>query len=256
MIKVAVLGACGRMGSEVCKTVMANEDMVLAGACDIVRIGEKIGDAVITDDYRKMADECRPDAVVDFSKPFSLEKSEYFISRGIRPIIGATGQTPEELSRLETLCEKYGVCAMVIPNFTIGAVLMMKLSEQVAKYMPNCEIIELHHNQKIDSPSGTAVRTAKMIKDVYEKENITPEKAKGNPDDPARGYHEISDIHIHSVRLPGYVAHQEVIFGGPGQTLTIRHDSIDRSSYMPGVVMCIRASMNRKDFVYGLDKLL
>ena len=256
MIKVAVLGACGRMGSQVCKTVTENENMTLTGACDIVKIGEKIGDAVITDDYKKMADIGRPDVVVDFSKPFSIEKHEYFISRGIRPIIGATGQTQGELEKLSSLCEKYNVCAMVIPNFTIGAVLMMKLSETVARYMPNCEIIELHHDQKIDSPSGTAVRTAKMINDVYEKEKLEVSKAKGNPDDPARGYHQYGDIHIHSVRLPGYVAHQEVIFGSAGQTLTIRHDSIDRSSYMPGVIMCINASVNRTDFVYGLDKLL
>ncbi len=256
MIKVAVLGACGRMGSEVCKTVIDNKDMILVGACDIVRVGEKVGEVVITDDYKKMVEEGSPDVVVDFSKPFSCEKSEYFLSKGIRPVIGTTGQTPEELKILSSLCEKYKTCAMVIPNFTIGAVLMMKLSCEVAKYMPNCEIIELHHNQKIDSPSGTAVRTAKMIKEVYDAENIDVIKAKGNPDDPARGYHEVSDIHIHSVRLPGYVAHQEVIFGGPGQTLTIRHDSIDRSSYMPGVVMCIHASMERCDFIYGLDKLL
>lgn len=256
MIKVGVLGACGRMGSEVCKTVMANEDTVLVGACDIVRIGEKIGDAIITDDYKKMVEMNKPDVVVDFSKPFSCEKSEYFLSQGIRPIIGATGQTPEELETLDKLSKKYNTCCMVIPNFTIGAVLMMKLSTEVAKYMPNCEIIELHHDQKIDSPSGTAVRTAKMIKEVYDKENIEVVKAKGNPDDPARGYHEVGDIHVHSVRLPGYVAHQEVIFGGPGQTLTIRHDSIDRSSYMPGVMMCVRASIDKHEFIYGLDKLL
>lgn len=256
MIKVAVLGACGRMGMEVCKTVMSNEDTILTGVCDIVRIGEKIGDAVITDDYRKMAEEAKPDVVVDFSKPFDLKKHAFFMEKGIRPIIGATGQTPEELEEMDALSKKYSVCAMVIPNFTIGAVLMMKVCTEIAKYMPNCEIIELHHNQKIDSPSGTAVRTAKMIKEVYDKENIEVAKAKGNPDDPARGYHEVGDIHVHSVRLPGYVAHQEVIFGGPGQTLTVRHDSIDRSSYMPGVMMCVRASMDRTDFVYGLDKLL
>ena len=256
MIKVAVLGACGRMGSEVVKTVLDTKDMALAGACDIVKVGETIGNITITDDYKKMVAEGSPDVVVDFSKPFSCEKSEYFIKAGIRPIIGTTGQTQKELETLASLCDTYKTCAMVIPNFTIGAVLMMKLSCEVAKYMPNCEIIELHHNQKTDSPSGTAVRTAKMIKEVYDKENIEVIKAKGNPDDPARGFHEEGDIHIHSVRLPGYVAHQEVIFGGPGQTLTIRHDSIDRSSYMPGVVMCIKKSMEINSFIYGLDKLL
>lgn len=256
MIKVAVIGAWGRMGSEVCKAVTASEDCELAGACDIVKTGEKIFGVEVTDDYIKMAETAKPDIAVDFSKPFSYEKHAYFIKNGIRPVIGATGQTQEELENMEKLCREYKISAMVIPNFTIGAVLMMKLSQQVAKYMPNCEIIELHHNQKIDSPSGTAVRTAKMIKEVYDSENIEVVKAKGNPDDPARGFHETGDIHIHSVRLPGYVAHQEVIFGGPGQTLTIRHDSIDRSSYMPGVMMCIRAAMEKNEFVYGLDKLL
>jgi len=257
LIRVAVLGACGKMGSEVIKTVLANSDCVLVGACDIVNIGTEIAkDVVITNDFEEMVKTAKPNVVVDFAKPFSIEKNEFLMKHGVSPIIGTTGQTQEELDLLSNLSKEYGVCSMVIPNFALGAVLMMKFAGEIAKYMPDVEIIELHHDKKLDSPSGTALKTAKIIADARKEANVTVTTALGNPDDPARGFHGIDDIHIHSVRLSGYVAHQEVIFGGLGQTLTLRHDSIDRTSFMPGVLMCIRESQKRKDFVYGLDKLL
>jgi len=254
-IRVGILGACGRMGNEVIKAVHETKDCILVGACDVVNIGKKIEDVIITDNFNSIID-TKPDVIVDFAKPFSMENAKLMIEKGICPVIGTTGQTDEEIKKLEKLSEKYGTSAMIIPNFAIGAVLMMKYAGEIAKYMPEAEIIEFHHDKKLDSPSGTAIKTAKIIRDARNSANIVPSIPLGSPDDPARGEHSIDNIHIHSVRLPGYVAHQEVIFGGQGQTLSIRHDSIDRTSFMPGVLLCIRKAITIKKFIYGLDKLL
>jgi 4-hydroxy-tetrahydrodipicolinate reductase len=218
MINVAVSGAAGRMGQTVCDAVERAEGMSLVGRADPA--------------LRTSLTDVLPDAdvVVDFSTPDSaLSNARLCIEAGVHCVMGTTGADFSSLEGVGT------GKLFVAPNFAIGAVLMMQLSQQVAEHMPECEIIELHHDRKVDAPSGTAARTAELIR-----------AAGGNVHEP-----------IHSVRLPGLVAHQEVIFGGPGQTLSIRHDSIDRESFMPGVLLAVRkvGSLERSPTV-GLENLL
>jgi len=250
------------MGQEVVKAVAGADDMELVGACDVTCEGRPIGDIVGWPELRvpveisceAMLNRAKPDAVVDFAKPFVIENTRLAIKNGSVPIIGTTGLTVGELEEIDRLSREAGVAAMVIPNFAVGAVLMMKLAAEAARYMPNVEIIELHHDKKIDAPSGTAIKTAEMIHEARKAAAMEPEKPMGG-DDPARGENR-NGVHVHSVRLPGLVAHQEVIFGGTGQTLTIRHDSIDRTSFMPGVLLALRKASGLQGLVYGLDKLL
>jgi 4-hydroxy-tetrahydrodipicolinate reductase len=218
MINVAVSGAGGRMGQTVCDAVEAADDMALVGRADPLLdtdLLDVLGDA---------------DVVVDFTTPDSaLANARHCLEAGVHCVMGTTGADFSEL-------EGFGTANLLVaPNFAIGAVLMMELAQRVAQHLPECEIVELHHDRKLDAPSGTAARTADLIR-----------AAGGNVHEP-----------IHSVRLPGLVAHQEVIFGGPGQTLTIRHDSIDRESFMPGVLLAIRKvdSLERSPTV-GLEHLL
>ena len=262
MIRVAVMGACGKMGSEVIRAVAAADDMDIVGACDVVRIGTPVGHVAgvagleppVESDIESMLNFARPDVVVDFAKPFSMDNARKALACGAAMVIGTTGLAAGELKELDKLSNDADVAAMVIPNFAIGAVLMMKFAAEAAKYMPNVEIIELHHDKKIDAPSGTAIKTAEMIDAARREAGIAADKPAGG-DDPARG-ERLSDVQIHSVRLPGLVAHQEVLFGGTGQMLTIRHDSIDRTSFMPGVLLAIRRCAEAKGLIYGLDKLL
>lgn len=262
MIRVAVLGACGKMGREVAKAVTDAEDTQLVGACDTACAGRNLGevcglpsiDVVVDSDFAAMLDRTRPDVVVDFAKPFSMENTAAAMRRGVIPIIGTTGLTAGQLDEISAMAQSTGTGAMVIPNFAIGAVLMMKFAAEAARYMPDVEIIELHHDKKIDAPSGTSIKTAEMIDEARESAGLEPTPPAG-ADDPARGERR-SGINVHSVRLPGLVAHQEVIFGGTGQILTIRHDSIDRTSFMPGVLLAVRRASTIRDLVYGLDKLL
>lgn len=261
-IRVAVLGACGRMGCEVVKAVSEAPDMQLVGACDVACVGDSVSDVTgvpdlefsIESDFELMLRNSKPNVLVDFAKPFVMANTRTALEHGVVPIIGTTGQTADDLAEIGALTKKTGVGAMVIPNFAIGAVLMMKFAAEAARYMPDVEIIELHHDKKLDSPSGTAIKTAEMIDKVRKEAGVEPGKPAG-ADDPARG-EQRSGIHVHSVRLPGLVAHQEVIFGGRGQILTIRHDSIDRTSFMPGVLLAVRRASSIRNLVYGLDKLL
>jgi len=250
-IRVAVIGCCGRMGRETVKAVSGAPDMELVGGCDAA--GE-IDGMTVHRDVVAMLEETRPQVVVDFAKPFSLANMKYVMERGVVPVIGTTGQTSEEIAKLEALTVSTGTAAMVIPNFAIGAVLMMKFAAEAAKFMPDVEIIELHHDGKVDAPSGTSIKTAEMIDSARRDAGAVPTKPASG-EDRARG-DKRSDVHVHSVRLPGLVAHQEVIFGGQGQILTIRHDSIDRTSFMPGVLFAVRRAIETTGFIYGLDKLL
>ena len=218
MINVAVSGAAGRMGQTVCDAVEGAEDTALVGRADPAlgtALADVLGDA---------------DVVVDFSQPdAALDNARLCLEAGVHCVMGTTGADFSALKGVGT------GKLFVAPNFAIGAVLMMEASRLVARHMPECEIIELHHDQKLDAPSGTAVRTAELIRE-----------AGGNVHEP-----------IHSVRLPGLVAHQEVVFGGLGQTLTIRHDSIARESFMPGVLLAIRrvGSLEESPTI-GLEHLL
>jgi 4-hydroxy-tetrahydrodipicolinate reductase len=217
MIRVAVSGAAGRMGATVCDAVEGADDMELTGRAD-PSLGVALAD-VLSD----------ADVVVDFTVPgTALENARACLEAGVHCVMGTTG------ADFSVLAGVGSANLFVAPNFAIGAVLMMEAAKLIAPHMPESEIVELHHDQKLDKPSGTAARTAKLI-----------EEAGGN-------VHE-----IHSVRLPGYVAHQEVIFGGLGQTLTIRHDSIDRESFMPGVLLAVRKVGSLESSpVFGLEKLL
>jgi 4-hydroxy-tetrahydrodipicolinate reductase len=222
-IRVAVSGAAGRMGQTVCEAVEGAEDLELSGRADPA-LGDDLAD-VLGD----------ADVVVDFSTPESAAANvSACMEAGVHVVLGTTGFDLEALRADVEESDGEANC-FVAPNFAIGAVLLMQLSQQVAEHMPECEIVELHHENKVDAPSGTAKRTAELIA-----------AAGGNVHEP-----------IHSLRLPGLVAHQEVVFGGEGQTLSIRHDSIDRRSFMPGVLLAVRRVGELPDrFTVGLESLL
>lgn len=217
-IKVLVNGAKGKMGQETVKAVQKEIDLTLVGLTDA------------GDDLAQTIKETTADVVVDFTTPQSVMKNiRIIMENGAHGVIGTTGTTEANLREVKELADKYKVNCLIAPNFAIGAVLMMQFAQEAIKYMPNAEIIEFHHETKVDKPSGTAVKTAHLMG---------------------------REVPIHSVRLPGLVAHQEVIFGGVGQTLTIRHDSISRESFMPGVILAIRKIAKAKGLVHGLEHLL
>ncbi len=247
-IKIAVCGSNGKMGQEVIKAVKSAEDMELTAEIDIVN-GQYSS-------IKEAKDAVSIDVLIDFTQPASIYENALFcLNNGINIVIGTTGLKDEQIKELETLSKANNLGCLIAPNFSTGAVLMMMFAKMASKYFKNAEIIELHHNQKKDAPSGTAVKTALMMSE--ENSDFTfgncPEK---ETIDGARGAEAYNNIHIHSVRLPGYIASQEVLFGSSGQILTIRHDSMNRECYMPGVLMAVRHVFGNKDFVYGLEKIM
>ncbi|KPJ69339.1 dihydrodipicolinate reductase [candidate division WOR-1 bacterium DG_54_3] len=242
-VKVLVNGARGKMGAETVEAVLKEADLELVGQADL------------GDDLTKTIQKTKAEVVVDFTHPSSvLENVKTILNQKAHAVVGTTGLTPTDLDEIKKLCSKNNVNCMVAPNFAIGAVLMMKFSKEAAHYMPEVEIIELHHDQKADAPSGTAIKTAELI--LGDRQNIKRKAVKSIEKIKNVRGGEIGGINIHSVRLQGLVAHQEVIFGGLGQTLKIRHDSISRESFMPGVIMAIRKVKKVKGLVYGLENLL
>lgn len=246
--KVIVSGALGRMGSEAVKTFLANRDKfeIIGGLVLDMDMNPEVVDAhkangiKLVTNLQEFIHEHKPDIMVELTTPASVfSNSRIALLNGVRPVIGATGLSQEDINELSKLAQKASLGAIIAPNFSLGAVLMMKFSKEAAKYFDKYEIIEFHHDKKLDAPSGTALKTASMIKEV----------SKRYP-------HKASEIPIHSVRLPGIVANQEVIFGSLGQTLTIRHDTIDRSSFMPGIVMACEKVMNLDSLVYGLENII
>lgn len=264
MIKVAVTGALGKVGKEVVKTVFENEETQLVAAIDKFEVGKDVGDilfnksfnVIISDDIEKEFGNSKPDVVVDFTQPSVIfENTKKYLNMGVSAVIGTTGLKPEQIKELKNLSKEKNVSCLIAPNFSTGAVLMMKFAKEAAKYFDNAEIIELHHNQKKDAPSGTAVKTAELMAEA--NDNFTT----GNCDETeliqgARGAKAKSEIHIHSVRMPGYSASQEVIFGSSGQILTIRHDTSDRACYMKGVMLAVNYVYNHREFIYGLDNIM
>ena len=264
--KVLVSGACGRMGQEVVKTVVEDTEDKLVGAFDKKNTGQDILDSlglddshccecIINNDLEDTIQETDPDVIIDFTSPkVVMDNIKIGLSHQVHMIIGTTGITEGDQKEIKNLCRENNVNALIAPNFAIGAVLLMKFSAEAAKYMDDVEIIELHHDQKIDAPSGTAIKTAELI------QNNKTDSDKQSPDqieklDGARG--GVKDgLHIHSVRLPGLVAHQEVIFGGEGQSLTLRHDSYDRKSFMPGVRLALNNIYEIEGLVYGLENIM
>jgi 4-hydroxy-tetrahydrodipicolinate reductase len=234
-LRVAVAGASGRMGREVCAAVAGASDLELVGGFDRADVGRSLGSGRIYDDVTALYDEMHPEVVVDFTVyPVTVDVAREALERRISPVIGATGWTDEDRISFESMCDEYAVGAALVPNFALGAVLAMRFAEQAARYYPTVEIIELHHDGKIDKPSGTAKLTAERI-----------EAVRGG-----------GAVPIHSVRLRGLVAHQEILFGGEGEVLTIRHDSLSRSSFMPGVLLAVRGIRKRTALVVGLDAFL
>ncbi len=264
MIKVAVTGALGKVGREVVKAVSENVETSLSAAIDKFETGKDIGevlfnkklDVKISNDIEKTFAQTKPDVVVDFTQPSVIfENAKKYLNMGVRPVIGTTGLNSLQLEELKTLSRTMGISCLVAPNFSTGAVLLMKFAKEAAKYFNNAEIIELHHNQKKDAPSGTAVKTAELMAEVNDCFSL------GNCDEletitGARGAKSKSEIHIHSVRMPGYSASQEVIFGSEGQILTLRHDTSDRKCYMQGVLLAVKYVFSHDDFVYGLDNIM
>lgn len=259
MIDVIVTGAAGRMGREVIKAVTAADGMRVTAAVDPNAAGTVIDDgaAGTLTTVRDLAGALagpRPLVLVDFTVPTAVEGNvAAALAVGIPCVVGTTGVPAERWAALAATA-KDGACLFVAPNFAIGAVLMMRLAETAARYMPHAEIIELHHDRKLDAPSGTAMRTAALIAAARGDAPASPgrdtEVAEG-----ARGA-LVDGVSVHSVRLPGLVAHQEVLFGGVGQTLSIRHDSIDRTSFMPGVVLAVREVQVRSGLIVGLEELM
>lgn len=252
MIRVGVLGASGRMGRTVCAAVSFDPDCELVAAVDT-----QAGDAV-----EGVAVSGSPDAllaastevVVDFTHPSAVMGNiRWCLAQGIHTVVGTTGLSPEDIAEVRTLAEAGPANAVVAPNFAIGAVLAMRFAEQAAIWFPDVEIIELHHERKADAPSGTALTTARRIAAARDR---APEVPAGDDAHPGARGADVDGIRVHSVRLPGLLAHEEVLFGGPGQILTIRHDSTDRTSFMPGVLLAIKAVASRPGLTHGLDELL
>ena len=245
MINVAVLGARGRMGSEVVKAIDAAEGLALVAALDM-------GDSL------EQLKGSAAHVVVDFTTPDSVMANlEFLIDNGINVVVGTTGFDDAKLATVKGwLAQNPSVGVLIAPNFAIGAVLMMEFAAKAARYFESAEVIELHHPAKVDAPSGTAARTAELMSAARKEAGLgAMPDATTTAIDGARGA-LVAGIPVHSVRARGLVAHQEVLFGGLGETLTIRHDSIDRAGFMPGVILGVRKIVNTPGLTHGLDKFM
>jgi 4-hydroxy-tetrahydrodipicolinate reductase len=245
MINVGVLGANGRMGSEVVKAVSSAQGLSLVATLDI---GDPL-DKLATSGAHVVVDFTTPDAV--------MANLEFLIKAGINAVVGTTGFDAKKIEKVQSLLKDHPkVGVLIAPNFAIGAVLMMEFAEKAARYFESAEIVELHHPDKVDAPSGTAARTAQLMTDARKAAGLTKmPDATTSAIDGARGA-IVGDIPVHSVRARGLVAHQEVLFGGLGETLTIRHDSLDRAGFMPGVILGIRKIIENPGLTHGLEKFM
>ncbi|WP_042457798.1 4-hydroxy-tetrahydrodipicolinate reductase [Neobacillus dielmonensis] len=263
-IKVIIAGPRGRMGREAVKMVTSTEHFILTAVVDHKNDGmmlsdlegfQNISNVPVYSDIRKCLQSEEADVLIELTTPeVGMDHTIAALEYNVRPVVGTTGFSQEDLTQLEQICQEKNLGCIIAPNFAIGAVLMMKFAQMAAKYFNDVEIIELHHDKKLDAPSGTAVKTAQMISAVREA------KTQGHLNEKetlqgARGA-QYNGMHIHSVRLPGLIAHQEVLLGADGQTLTIRHDSYDRSSFMSGVKVAVETVMKQNRFVYGLENIL
>ncbi|NOU78617.1 4-hydroxy-tetrahydrodipicolinate reductase [Paenibacillus sp. LMG 31459] len=262
-IRVIVSGAGGRMGKEVVKLVLQDDELELAAAVDRSAGDSDAGRMVgledsgirVTSDLEAALAGAAADVLVDFTIPQSAySNTALAIKYGVRPVIGTTGFTPEQIAELDKQCQDQEIGGLIAPNFSIGAILLMKFAAQAAKYFPHLEIIEYHGDQKLDAPSGTAIKTAEMISEARQ------ELRQGHPGEEEiiegsrGGYY--NGFRIHSVRLPGVFAQEEVVFGGFGQSLKIRHDSYERAGYMPGVKMGIQKVMGYTGLIYGFEHFI
>ncbi|MGB8002374.1 MAG: 4-hydroxy-tetrahydrodipicolinate reductase [Anaerobacillus sp.] len=262
-VKIIIAGPRGNMGKEAVKLVDRTEHFNLTAVVDSKPSGQTVADidglpsmdAPVYTDLDKCLSEVECDVLIDLTIPeFGKKHMEIAFNHGVRPVVGTTGFTNEDVEELSQIADEKELGAIIAPNFAIGAVLMMKFASMAAKYFPDVEIIEQHHDRKLDAPSGTAVKTAKMISDVREPQKQGHEEEREDIEG-ARGA-DYEGMRIHSVRLPGLVAHQEVLFGGEGQTLKIRHDSMHRGSFMPGVQLAVETVMKIDQLVYGLENIM
>ena len=275
-IPVLVAGALGRMGAEVIKAVTAAEGTTLVGAIDTTAgkegldVGLELGlgelEVAITSDLEgslcaasqavRNAGPGGGAVLVDFTHPKVVyEHTRAAIAYGVHPVIGTTGLSPEQLADLAAFAEKASVGAAVIPNFSVGMVLLQQAAAAAARFYDFAELTELHHNRKADAPSGTCIKTAELIEELGKSFNA-PQVDEHETLAGVRGGQRDSGLRLHSIRLPGLVAHQEVLFGAPGESYTLRHDTIDRSAYMPGVLLAVRKVRSLDGLVYGLERLL
>lgn len=262
-IKVVIAGPRGKMGLEAVKLAESDADLELIACIDRKNNGRKLKDLEgmpaldipIYENPETCLKEQGPDVLIDLTSPeVGYKHTKLAVEHGVRPVVGTTGFTEEQLEELKKMAEEKKTGVVIAPNFALGAVLMMEFSRMAAKYFDDVEIIERHHDNKLDAPSGTAVKTAQLIKQErqYKKQGHKDEKETLAG---ARGA-DFDGMRIHSVRLPGLVAHQEVVFGAPGQNLTIKHDSFDRKSFMSGVKLAVNHVLTLETLVYGLENLL
>lgn len=253
-IKVIIAGFKGKMGQAAYKMVTEDPELVLAGLLDPFTDEKEVAGVPVFNAKEELAG-LQADVWIDFTTPkVAYENTRFALENGFAPVVGTTGFTPEQIEELTQLSRQKNLGGLIAPNFALGAVLLMQFAAQAAKYFPDVEIIELHHDNKKDAPSGTAIKTAELIS------HVRTSKQQGAADEEeslagARGA-AFDGMRIHSVRLPGLVAHQEVIFGSQGEGLTLRHDSYDRVSFMTGVNLGIKEVVKRSELVYGLEHLL
>lgn len=260
-IKVVVTGASGKMPREVLAALCKDPELEPVGAAsrkageDYLSLPDGSGLIPLSSDLESIFVRCRPDVMVDFTNlEYTMPAVRTAIRHGVRPVVGTSGLSPQNVAEIEELCREKKLGGIIAPNFALGAVVMIHLAKAAAPFFDYAEIIEMHHEQKADAPSGTAIATARAMA-----------QARGHPFAlaptlkhtlPGSRGSELEGIALHALRLPGLVAHQEVVLGGLGQTLRIRHDTISRECYMPGVTMAIKQVMKLNELVYGLDKLL
>ncbi len=243
--RIAVIGCLGKMGQVLCRYLLSHPDFELSAGIDVAKIGEDLGLAVgaeatginISSDLPKVLESARIDIAVDFTTPATVvENAKVCLAAKTPVLIGTTGISARDEELLDSLAKDNGTAAMIVPNFAIGAILMMEFAKKAARFMKNVEIIEFHHQQKLDKPSGTALKTRRgILHEMGIDDESSPE------------------VPVHSVRLPGLVAHQSVIFGDIGQTLTIRHDSLNRDSFMPGIALALKQIQTFSGLRIGLE---
>ncbi len=262
-MKVAIFGICGKMGQAIGRELLKEQDMEIVAGFDIKGVGQDIGSllgsektkTLVYDQYDAVCKQS-PEVIIDFSiADIAVKTIHWAIENSIHIIVGTTGIDQNDLEQIRIKAESAQSKVFIVPNFSIGAMMMIKVASLIAPYFDGCEIIEMHHDQKKDAPSGTAMLTAEQIE---KSKKFGQARLKGFESESAEGSRGsfLNGVHVHSIRLPGLLAHQKVLFGTKGQTLTLSHDSIDRTSFYPGVVLAIRGLKKLGHYTYGLDKLI
>jgi 4-hydroxy-tetrahydrodipicolinate reductase len=259
LIRVCVVGAAGRMGSESVRALSAGSEFQVVAAIDSSAAGRRLSEVagvssdVVVSPSLDSVEGC--DVLLEFTHAESATEHAVFAAmRGVAPVIGASGLSSSQQREVADACKKGGVGGILVPNFAIGAVLMMRFAAEAAKWLPNAEVIEMHHDKKLDAPSGTGIRTAELISEAR-KSTRNPDPTKVVKFEGARGA-LVDDVPVHSVRLPGLVAHQTVMFGGEGEVLKLHHDSMNRLSFMEGVKLAVHRVRELDSYVVGLDALM